>query len=36
VLVTWLAMAVWSLVWRQRFGQGPAERLWRRLARLGG
>jgi len=36
VLVTWLAMAVWSLAWRQRFGQGPAERLWRRLARLGG
>jgi uncharacterized protein len=29
----WAVMLGWSAVWRARLGQGPAERLWRRLAR---
>ncbi len=33
VLVMWAVMLGWSMLWRKRLGQGPAERLWRRLAR---
>ncbi|PLK24326.1 DUF418 domain-containing protein [Novosphingobium sp. TH158] len=32
VLGGWIAMLWWSKPWLARFGQGPAERLWRRLA----
>lgn len=35
VLAAWLGMMIWSMPWRARFGQGPAERLWRMLARWG-
>jgi len=35
-LAAWTGMMVWSLVWREKLGQGPAERLWRVLARMGG
>lgn len=33
VLTMWVAMLMGSTIWRNRVGQGPAERLWRRLAR---
>ena len=33
VLVMWAVMLICSVLWRSRLGQGPAERLWRRLAR---
>lgn len=33
VLAAWAAMLGWSTLWRRRVGQGPAEWLWRRLAR---
>ena len=33
VLAVWAMMLVWSSLWRQRFRQGPAEWLWRRVAR---
>ena len=33
VLVMWAVMLICSALWRSRLGQGPAERLWRRLAR---
>ena len=29
----WAVMIIFSLVWRKAIGQGPVERLWRRLAR---
>jgi len=29
----WAVMIIFSLVWRKAVGQGPVERLWRRLAR---
>ncbi len=29
----WMAMLIWSQPWLARFGQGPFEALWRRLAR---
>ena len=32
VLSAWAAMLLWSGPWLARFGQGPLERLWRRLA----
>jgi uncharacterized protein len=32
VLLGWAAMLLWPQWWLQRFGQGPLERLWRRLA----
>lgn len=35
VLVMWVIMMIWSGLWRKYLGQGPAERLWRRLARGG-
>jgi uncharacterized protein len=35
VLAMWALMLVWSPLWRARLGQGPLERLWRRLARGG-
>jgi len=35
VLVMWGVMAGWSVLWRRSMGQGPVERLWRRLARWG-
>jgi uncharacterized protein len=35
VLAMWGVMLVWSPLWRSRWRQGPAERLWRRLARGG-
>jgi uncharacterized protein len=34
-LVACVAMLIWSPLWRQRFRQGPAEWLWRRVARSG-
>jgi uncharacterized protein len=33
VLAAWALMLLWSSLWRQRFRQGPAEWLWRRVAR---
>lgn len=33
VIGMWAVMIGWSVAWRRRMGQGPAERLWRRLAR---
>jgi uncharacterized protein len=33
VIGMWAVMIGWSVAWRRKFGQGPAERLWRRLAR---
>lgn len=33
VIGMWAIMIGWSMMWRRRMGQGPAERLWRRLAR---
>lgn len=36
VLAMWGVMIGWSVLWRNRMGQGPAERLWRRLARGNG
>lgn len=35
VALAWLGMMVWSMLWRRHAGQGPAERLWRALARRG-
>ncbi|MCP1470623.1 uncharacterized protein J3E64_002311 [Sphingobium sp. OAS761] len=35
VLPAWSIMLLWSPWWTARFGQGPAERLWRALARIG-
>ena len=32
VIAAWAAMVGWSAPWLARFGQGPLERLWRRLA----
>lgn len=32
VLLGWAAMLFWPQWWLRRFGQGPLERLWRRLA----
>lgn len=32
VLLGWAAMLLWPQWWLRRFGQGPLERLWRRLA----
>lgn len=32
VLLGWVAMLLWPQWWLRRFGQGPLERLWRRLA----
>ena len=32
VLLGWAAMVLWPQWWLRRFGQGPLERLWRRLA----
>lgn len=32
-LAGWALMLAWSVVWRQRWRQGPAEWLWRRLVR---
>lgn len=32
VICAWAAMLLWSGPWLARFGQGPLERLWRRLA----
>lgn len=32
VLLGWVAMLIWPQWWLRRFGQGPLERLWRRLA----
>lgn len=33
VLGMWALMVLWSVLWRRSVGQGPMERLWRRLAR---
>lgn len=33
VLAAWMGMMAWSMLWRRYLGQGPAERLWRMLAR---
>ena len=35
VLAGWFVMLVWSPWWAAHFGQGPLERLWRTLARIG-
>jgi len=35
VLIMWSVMMGWSPLWRAKLGQGPAERLWRQLARGG-
>lgn len=35
ILPTWAVMLLWSPSWNARFGQGPMERLWRALARIG-
>jgi uncharacterized protein len=32
VLLGWVVMLLWPQWWLRRFGQGPLERLWRRLA----
>ncbi len=32
-LAGWAIMLLWSVLWRRRWRQGPAEYLWRRLAR---
>jgi uncharacterized protein len=34
-LIMWGVMMGWSMLWRAKLGQGPAERLWRQLARGG-
>lgn len=34
VLAGWIAMLAWSPWWQARFGQGPVERLWRKLSGL--
>jgi uncharacterized protein len=34
-LIMWGIMMGWSTLWRAKLGQGPAERLWRQLARGG-
>lgn len=34
VLLGWIAMLWWSKPWLARFGQGPLERLWRRLTEM--
>ncbi|MDE0947052.1 MAG: DUF418 domain-containing protein [Sphingobium sp.] len=35
VLAAWAVMLLWSPWWAARFGQGPMERVWRGLARIG-
>lgn len=35
ILAAWILMLLWSPWWAARFGQGPMERLWRALVRLG-
>jgi len=35
VLAGWIAMLTLSPWWQARFGQGPVERIWRKMARIG-
>ncbi|MFM6930727.1 MAG: DUF418 domain-containing protein [Novosphingobium sp.] len=35
VLAGWIVMLAWSPLWQARFGQGPIERVWRKLAKSG-